>query len=64
MDKIEILEMLYDILRTVDVRDIGSEYEIFETMDHRDLLHSIAAKIQQLTREQNWIDDNQPDMEQ
>jgi hypothetical protein len=64
MDKIEILETLYDILRTVDVRDIGSEYEIFETMDHRDLLHSIAAKIQQLTREQNWIDDNQQDMEQ
>lgn len=64
MDKIEILEILYDILRTVETRDIGSEYEIFETISHRDLLYSIALKIEQLTKEQNWIDDNQPDMEQ
>lgn len=64
MDKIEILEMLYDIIRKVDTRDIGSECLSFEVMDSDDLLRSIALKIQELTREQNWIDDNQPDIEQ
>ena len=64
MDKIEILEILYEILQSTNTRDLGSEYDVFETIDHKDLMHSIAMKIESLTREQNWIDDNQPDVEQ